>query len=153
MILPDDLSPLPVSEGEASCRVEDGGFVSDVVVRQLLVGPMRVDSRVMVPPGGTGEFAGRWDPADDSPFLVMAREEIAAAAEPEAQPMKVAAAPRTRYAVESGFAKAGQGGVGYWLGGMGLAAAVVVSATVLGPFARLETDASAAVPPVEATAP
>lgn len=153
MILPDNLSPLPVLKEATAGRVEEESFVSDVVVKQMLVGPMKVESRVMVPPGAAGDFAGRWNPADESPFVVMARDEVAAEPEPVSEPVKVAAAPRTRHAVESGFGKAGDAPAGTWLAGMGLAAAVVISATVLGPFARLATDASADVPPVQVTAP
>lgn len=76
MILPDTLHPLPVSSDESGRQVarEDGGFVNESEVRQLLVGPLATGRVPTCYDGDDGGFAGRVE-SPDSPFVSLAADE------------------------------------------------------------------------------
>lgn len=79
MIIPDNLSAMPVlpvsNEGEPKTKSEADGFVSDTVVREILVGPMMVTPLVTEKVPDEESFAGRGDLPEDSGFVALTSDE------------------------------------------------------------------------------
>lgn len=76
MIIPPELQPLPVAPEDRAGSAAGEDFVSETVVRQLLVGPMGITGRPTRMFCDADGFAGRDDfqPVSDSPFIALAAD-------------------------------------------------------------------------------
>lgn len=76
MIFPENFAPLPVADDRPAGGAEPSEFVSEQVVRQLLVGPLRVSAPAHRLEADDGSYAGGG--LVESPFVRLAASEQAA---------------------------------------------------------------------------